>query len=390
MLHLGAYVWAPQTNRNSRRNAMDGYAMSKSNCFIAFISLSICAMTGCSSTGGLGLWSPTFPLLSQAKEFAAAQPLPSSVPIEGCKSVLPHYFVEPGDELLIEPVDYRSDIEIPADQMVKIDGTIDLGGFGRIIVAGMTVEQIENLVIERIESLTGKRNAVNVQLLESNAAVYYVLGSVSSPGAYPLVGRETVLDAILRAGGLNGTASPCDIVLSRPTGPCECRVVMPICYRQITQMGDTTTNFQIQPGDRIYVGGRSLWEELAFWKQNQTCERCCNSRCVQRDPKAADYRNPICTLPAMPPLPFFKKENVDANPASESGEKLKLEDLPLDRLDEDRFDENSSSPSDKPGRTNPPESQLPAVAAPAERQGALSRFRRPLFQQAEPINFQSP
>ena len=38
----------------------------------------------------------------------------------------------------------------------------------------------------------------------------------------------------------------------RPTPPRSCRVVLPICYRQITQLGDTSTNYQIKPGDRIY------------------------------------------------------------------------------------------------------------------------------------------
>ena len=30
------------------------------------------------------------------------------------------------------------------------------------------------------------------------------------------------------------------------------------------QIGDTSTNYQIQPGDRIFVPGRSLVEELLF------------------------------------------------------------------------------------------------------------------------------
>lgn len=212
--------------------------------------------TGCSSGTGFTLWPNQFPLLPQAKDFAMAAHLPSNLPIEKCKTVLPNYFVEPGDDLLIEPVDFSSDLRLPPDQRVLVDGTIDLGEYGRIIVAGMTLEQIEDAVIVRIESIEKKRHAINVRLLEANAAQVYVLGEVGSPAAYPLVGRETVLDAILLAGGLTSRASPCDIVLVRPTNPCDCRVVLPVCYRQITQMGDTTTNYQLQPGDRIYVGGR--------------------------------------------------------------------------------------------------------------------------------------
>lgn len=290
---------------------------------MALVGLAIVS-NGCSSTTGLTLWPNQFPLLPQAKQYSNVAQLPSNLPIEKCKTVLPNYFVEPGDDLLIEPVEFSSDLRLPPDQRVLVDGTIDLGEYGRIIVAGMTLEQIEEAVIVRIESITKKRHAINVRLLEANAAQVYVLGEVGSPAAYPLVGRETVLDAILAAGGLTSRASPCDIVLVRPTNPCDCRVVLPVCYRQITQMGDTTTNYQLQPGDRIYVGGRSFCQELQFWKINETCERCCNSRCVERDPRRASYLNPFCYLPGPPTLPWLKSkdaEAVDDKSDAEAGDK---------------------------------------------------------------------
>ena len=277
------------------------------------------AFSGCSSTSGLTLWPNQFPLLPQAKDYAAVAALPTTLPIEDCKTVLPAYYVEPGDDLLIEPIDFTADLRLPADQRVMVDGTIDLSEYGRIVVAGMTVEQIEVAIEERIESIATRRHGVNVRLLEANAAQVYVLGEVGSPAAYPLLGRETVLDAILQAGGLTSRASPCDIVLVRPTPPCECRVVLPVCYRQITQLGDTTTNYQLQPGDRIYVGGRTFCQELKFWSANQTCERCCNSRCVERDPRRANYLNPFCYLPASPALPWLnRKSNEPVAPVEDT------------------------------------------------------------------------
>jgi protein involved in polysaccharide export with SLBB domain len=98
-----------------------------------------------------------------------------------------------------------------------IDGSIDLGRFGRIRVAGLTVEAIEDAIANQIASLLGTPERVNVQLIETNAAHVYVLGAVGSPGTYNLDGNETVLDAILEAGGLTSKASPCDIIMVRPT-----------------------------------------------------------------------------------------------------------------------------------------------------------------------------
>ena len=342
--------------------------------FSMLIALACVALiSGCSSTTGLTLWPSQFPLLPQAKEYSNVAALPSNLPIEKCKTVLPNYFVEPGDDLLIEPVDLSADLRLPPDQRVLVDGTIDLGEYGRLIVAGMTLEQIEDAVMVRIESLTTKRHAINVRLLEANASLVYVLGEVGSPAAYPLVGRETVLDAILQAGGLTSRASPCDIVLVRPTNPCDCRVVLPVCYRQITQMGDTTTNYQLQPGDRIYVGGRSFCQEIQFWKINQTCERCCNSRCAERDPRRANYLNPFCYLPGSPVLPWQKSKQDKADDGKSVD--VNKADTKSDNAESDDEKAEGKSADQKSEATKPePESKQPEPVVPAVRAFGAGEF----------------
>src|SRR5262249_23767338 len=62
------------------------------------------------------------------------------------------------------------------------------------------------------------------------------------------------------------------IILSRPTPPHGCRVVLPICYNDIVQVGDTSTNYQIQAGDRVYVPTRSCWEEV--FRNKPECPPC--------------------------------------------------------------------------------------------------------------------
>src|SRR5690606_2695706 len=164
---------------------------------------------------------------------------------------------------------------------------IDLGAYGRIVVAGMTVEQIEVAVTAAVQALPPNEQIkpINVRLNVVESAVYYVLGEVNAPGAYPLIGRETVLDGICIAGGLSDRASECKVILSRPTPPSSCRIVLPVCYDRIVQLGDTTTNYQLRPGDRIYVGSRTCFEALTFWKKG--CDHC---------PEGA--RACRCTVPA--------------------------------------------------------------------------------------------
>jgi protein involved in polysaccharide export with SLBB domain len=221
------------------------------------------------------------------------------------KSVLPAYFVGPGDTLVVESISFDSPIRFPSDQLVLADGTIDLGRYGRIVVAGMTVEDIETAVQLRVEDVEEDEvEPINVRLIDPHGAVFYVLGEVNAPGSYPLVGRETVLDAIIAAGGLTNRASPCDIVLTRPSAPHDCRVVLPICYRQITQIGDTTTNYQVMPGDRITVATRGVCEELQFWKAKETCELCnCHQQCPCPDPSEPHAEDQVFqNVPESPEL----------------------------------------------------------------------------------------
>ena len=58
---------------------------------------------------------------------------------------------------------------------------------------------------------------------------------------------------------MRGSMSP---ACSRPTSPDSCRIVLPVDYNAIVQLGDTTTNYQIRAGDRVFVPTRSMWEDL--------------------------------------------------------------------------------------------------------------------------------
>jgi protein involved in polysaccharide export with SLBB domain len=182
------------------------------------------------------------------------------IPRELEKQPLPPYTVEPGDVLLVQPLDLDSPARLPGDQPVLPDGTINLGKYGQLVVAGQSVAEIEKLVQKAVAKETKEPGFVSVRLVSRQSKVYYVIGEVNSPGAFPLNGRETALDAIMQAGGLTDNASRDNIILARPTKPNCPRIVLPVCWKQIVQLGDTTTNYQISPGDRIYVPSRTCSE----------------------------------------------------------------------------------------------------------------------------------
>jgi protein involved in polysaccharide export with SLBB domain len=256
----------------------------------------------------------------------ASRPLP--LPRELDRRLLPPYEVEPGDTLLVQPADLDSPVRLPADQPVLPDGTINLGRYGRVIVAGKTVDEIEPLVRSAVEAQTKNPGPITVRIVGRVSKVYYVLGEVNAPGAFPLQGRETVLDAIIAAGGLSDRAARGRVTLSRPTPPDSCRVVIPICYNEIVQLGDTSTNYQVAPGDRIYVPTRTLCEELTppSWKSKKDCPPCggpqrscvAGGTCAEGNAALAAWlgkplpgtavQEPLPTLPTLPaPDPVEKK-----------------------------------------------------------------------------------
>jgi protein involved in polysaccharide export with SLBB domain len=327
------------------------------------MALLLALAVGCSSSSS-GNRITFFPQRNALTETAkalrqTAAPLP--LPRECDKKPLPLYVVEPGDGLLVltpepdqaeearaadrtRPADGKAPpehdtglevlqkpeqlppprdwtarattttvqvtVHIPADQPVLPDGTINLGPYGLVCVAGKTIDEIEVLVRATVAAhLHRDPGFITVRLVTRDSKVYYVLGEVNNPGAFQLKGRETALDAILAAGGLNDRASRENIILSRPTPPDSCRLVLPVCYNEIVQLGDTTTNYQIAPGDRIFVPSRDHKENSCFHKPGcPICQRPqvpCLIEPVPHDPhEPAPHEVPVPPgLPVPGPLP---------------------------------------------------------------------------------------
>jgi protein involved in polysaccharide export with SLBB domain len=240
----------------------------------AALAVFLCALAGCSTTslGRITGYSSAHKLSETARALRSQATEPAALPRELDKRPAPPMPVEPGDVVLVLPTDLDSTVRLPGDQPVLPDGTITLGHYGRVVVAGKTLDEIEALVHHQIEAKTKENVGVSARLVSRQSKVYYVLGEVNAPGAFAFNGRETVLDAIVAAGGLTDRASRQSITMSRPTAPDSCRIVLPICYNEIVQIGDTSTNYQIAAGDRIYVPAKTLQED--FCRKKQTCPPC--------------------------------------------------------------------------------------------------------------------
>jgi polysaccharide export outer membrane protein len=147
--------------------------------------------------------------------------------------------------------------QIRGEHLVRPDGTIGLGTYGSVYVAGMTLAEAK-LAIERHLSKFLQDPEVSVDVLAYNSKVYYVIFDGGGYGQQiiplPITGNETVLDALAKVNGLPFQASNKHIWIARPAPPeAGGEQILPVNWEAITMRGCTATNYQILPGDRIYV-----------------------------------------------------------------------------------------------------------------------------------------
>jgi polysaccharide biosynthesis/export protein len=207
----------------------------------------------------------------------------SNIPTELKKVSMPEYVVEPPDIIIVEVLEALPGRPITGERLVRPDGTISLGFYGEVYVAGLSLTEIKEKVVlhlrkyindEVLGLVKGELNPedplkvdtkpipvpprdsdrVFVDVVSFNSKVYYVQGDVGVPGRLPITGNETVLDAINYAGGLIPTASSVNIRLVRPAPPGACcEQTLPVNLAAIINAGDPTTNYQLMPGDRVVV-----------------------------------------------------------------------------------------------------------------------------------------
>ncbi len=132
---------------------------------------------------------------------------------------------------------------------------INLGSYGTVSVVGMTVGEARE-AIERHLSQFLSEPQVAVDVFAYNSKKYYVVteggGLGDTVSMFPVTGNETVLDAIANVNGLDSVSSK-KIWVARPTSD-NCKVqILPVDWRAITAQGATATNYQLMPGDRVFI-----------------------------------------------------------------------------------------------------------------------------------------
>ena len=145
--------------------------------------------------------------------------------------------------------------QIAGNHTIGPDGFITLGSYGRVYVSGLTIDECRD-AIEFYLSKHLDHPRVAVDIYAYNSKAYYVIFQSSGMGErvlkFPYTGNETVLDAISNTDGLMHNSSR-RMWVARPVGNSNKPVLLPVDWVDITAYGKTDTNYQLLPGDRVWV-----------------------------------------------------------------------------------------------------------------------------------------
>jgi polysaccharide export outer membrane protein len=151
--------------------------------------------------------------------------------------------------------------QISGQHIIRPDGTIALGSYGSVYVAGLSLAQVKQAIEAHLSKYL-YRPEVSVDVYAYNSKFYYVITDFAGSGEQvtrlPHTGNETVLDAVSLIGGLSAVSSK-HIWVARPA-PTECGhdQILPVDWCGITRFGQVKTNYQIMPFDRVYILSQPL------------------------------------------------------------------------------------------------------------------------------------
>jgi polysaccharide biosynthesis/export protein len=161
---------------------------------------------------------------------------------------------------LVNLVQSRALQQISGEHLVKQDGIINLGTYGSVYITGMTVPEARAAIEEHLSRFMLKPQ-ISLDVLAYNSKVFYIITDGAGYGQQvvrlPITGNDTVLDALSQINGLPAQASKRNIWVARPAPAHNCGEghdqILPVDWQKITECGQTATNYQLLPGDRIYV-----------------------------------------------------------------------------------------------------------------------------------------
>ena len=161
--------------------------------------------------------------------------------------------------------------QIRGEHLVQPDGTVVLGSYGPVRIVGMTLNQARQAIEGHLaQSLQSPE--ISLQVSAFNSKVYYVIFDGGGRGQQviplPITGNDTVLGAISKVYGLSPVSSKNRMMIARPAPAYLGKeTILPIDWNGVSMHAKVATNYQLLPGDRLYVSANRLITADTFLAQ---------------------------------------------------------------------------------------------------------------------------
>ena len=187
-------------------------------------ALLILGMHACTTTGGVvpttSVAQPTNPTAVSPDDPQSVRKgdlVPAVVGIPADPGPERTYRIGPYDLLKIEVFQAS---ELSSQKRVNEDGVVVMPLIGNIKVGGLTPQEAEHAIANKLGEKYLQNPQVNIFVAEYASQKVTVIGQVKKPGVFPVAGKTTLMQAIALAGGLDEVAKKDEIVVFRtqPTG----------------------------------------------------------------------------------------------------------------------------------------------------------------------------
>ena len=174
-------------------------------------------------------------------DFFSGKPrLSLSIPVDSS------YVLGPGDELFLYIIGAPPGINLSKVTRLVVDrqGKIYIPGLGVFYVWGMTLGEAERMISQAL--------GANIKLTVGRLRTFpvYVSGEVRKPGAVVVTGVNTVIDAIMLAGGIKKSGTLRDVIVTRKT-PKGTKQIHIDFYKLLLE--GKPVDMRLKDGDVIFV-----------------------------------------------------------------------------------------------------------------------------------------
>lgn len=180
-------------------------------------------------------------------------------------SAPPAYLLEAGDQIEIR---FFYNPELNDKVEIRPDGKISMALVGQVQASNLSVAGLTEHLVGLYRPIL-KQAELTVQVRSFAGRKFIVGGDVQRPGVFPLVGGQTVLGAIMEAGGLRPTSKRDRVILVRRGAAGTPETIEISLKRQGRNLpGQALT--EIQPYDLVLVDESGVAKANRFIEQNIT------------------------------------------------------------------------------------------------------------------------